>query len=231
MTTTASIRNMIESLGRRLRVAFNRAGTDDGPTDPQAAAALDGDSKVLPLVEFVAYAEDCVLSGVVRLQSERLSDMLNDHDEVQLIDVLVEPLDGSDAAEIKEVLVRRDELVLVHASGPRGDAARRHRTRQHPVSLDLGRYAVHGYLHALPGADPLNAIRRRKAMIPMTDALIEFESHGEARSQRAGVVVVNRDHVTSVTKSIDHNIEMPHVPVAESKKGRLTKDFTGEIVG
>ena len=219
---------MIESIGRRLRVAFSRSGTGRSSTAPDAGA-LD-EPKVLPLVEFVAYAEDCVLSGLVRLESERLSDMLNDHDEVQLIDVLVEPLDGSAPAEIKEVLVRRDEIVLVHASGPRGDAARRRRTRQHPVSLDLGRYAVHGYLHALPGADPLNAIRRRKVMIPITDAVIEFEFQGEARNQRAGVVVVNRDHVSAISKAVEHDVEMPMIPTHESKKGRLTKDFTGDIV-
>ena len=163
-------------------------------------------------------------------RAERLTDMLNDHDEIQLIDVLVEPLDGSAPAEIKEVLVRRDEIVLVHATGPRGDVARRRRTRQHPVSLDLDRYAVHGYLHALPGADPLNAIRRRKAMVPMTDAVIEFEFQGE-RSQPAGR---RRRHQSrpcrprsarpSSTRSRCRTCRRP------SRRARLTKDFTGNIV-
>ncbi len=88
---------------------------------------------LLPLVEFVAYAEDCLLSGRVRLAADRLTDMLNEHDEFELIDVMVERLDGLGRSRSSEVLVRRDELLLVHATGPRGNHARRHRTREHPV--------------------------------------------------------------------------------------------------
>ncbi len=66
-------------------------------------------------------------------------------------------------------------------------------------------------------------------MIPITDAVIEFEFQGEHRSQRAGVVVINRDHVTAISKAVEHDVEMPVLPAPKSK-GRLTKDFTGNIV-
>lgn len=45
-------------------------------------------------VEFVAYAVDCVLSGYVRLDADRLTDLLNVHEEVQLIDVFVQDFAG-----------------------------------------------------------------------------------------------------------------------------------------
>lgn len=125
------------------------------PDDPSGDA---GDQSkpargLLPLVEFVAYAEDCILSGHVRLAADRLTDMLNEYDEIDLVDVMVERLDGLGVVEVKEVLVRREEILLVHATGPRGSQARRQRTRQHPLAMTLGPYTIRGNLHALLGTD------------------------------------------------------------------------------
>lgn len=217
---------MITSIGRRLRVAFTRPEPEPESSSQSEAPG----ASVLPLVEFVAYAEDCILSGRVRLAAERLTDMLNAHDEVQLIDVMVERFDGGDAVQVKEVLVKRDELYIVHATGPRGSAARRHRTRQHPVSLSIDRYDVHGYLHALPGADPMAGIRRRKAMVPLTDATVEYVTGLQRHRRKAGVVVVNRDHIESIAPARDRQVEMPDVPVRQDSKGKLLKDFTGTVL-
>jgi hypothetical protein len=176
----------------------------------------------------VAYAEDCILSGIVRMRTNRLTDMLNDHDEYLLVDVLVEGLAEERAVEASEVLVRRDELLLVHATGPRGDRDRRHRTRSHPVAVQLGPYHVRGYLHALPGADPVQAIRRRKTMVPLTDAWIEFQSQAGRQRRRVGAVVLNRDQIDWVVPAVDDEVEMPDMPLS-AEKGRLLKDFTGSL--
>lgn len=218
---------MIESLGRRLRVVFRRsAGPDvagrDAPSLPPAAIPH-------PEVEFVAYGEDCILSGRVRLDADRLTDMLNAHDEILLVDVLVERLAGGGAVEVKEVLVHRDELLLVHATGPRGNQARRQRTRLHPLGMQLGPYHVRGYLHALPGSDPLLAIRRRKAMVPLTEAWIEYGSGSIRQRRRVGAVVVNRETIDWVVPALDDEVEMPDLPLA-AEKGPLVKDFTGSIL-
>jgi hypothetical protein len=220
---------MIERVGRRLRLTFQRRGP--GATDADVPASSGGPAGgVHPVVEFVAYAEECVLSGRLRLATERLTDMLNEHDEILLVDVMVERFDGQDAVEVKEVLVERDEMVLVHASGPRGSQARRQRTRQHPVTVQLGRYRVHGYLHALPGSDPMTAIRRRKAMVPLTDAWIEYQAGPVRQRRRAGTVVINRDHVDVIAPGLEHEVDMPDLPVA-TEQGPLLKDFTGQILG
>lgn len=215
---------MIESIGRRLRVVFGRSGSQAAATveAPNAAASMSQP------VEFVAYGEDCVLSGMVRLASDRLTDMLNDHDEYELVDVLVEGLTGDHAVEVREVLVRRDELLLVHATGPRGNLDRRHRTRPHPVAVQLGPYQVRGYLHALPGTDPVQAIRRRKPMVPLTDAWIEFGTAAARQRRRVGTVVINRQQIDWIVPAIDDEIEMPDLPLS-AEQGKLLKDFTGAL--
>lgn len=216
---------MIQSLGRRLLVAFYRSASASAEPDvaPQPAAAL-------PEVEFVAYGEECLLSGRVRLEAERLTDMLNEHDEYQLVDVMVERLDGEPAVEVREVLVRRDELLLVHATGPRGSRARRQRTRQHPLAMQAGPYHIRGYFHALPGSDPINSLRRRKAMVPLTDAWIEYVVGGTRQRRRVGAVVVNREQLDWVVPALDDEVEMPDMPL-QTNQGPLLKDFTGSIVG
>jgi hypothetical protein len=215
---------MIESIGRRLRVVFGRSAA----AAASAAVPSRAVTRASQQVEFVAYGEDCLLSGMVHLASDRLTDMLNDHDEYQLVDVLVESLMGDRAVEEREVLVRRDELLLIHAAGPRGNQDRRHRTRSHPVAIQVGPYHIRGYLHALPGADPVQAIRRRKPMVPLTDAWIEFVSAAGRQRRRVGTVVVNREQIDWIVPAIDDEVEIPDMPLS-AEKGRLLKDFTGSL--
>lgn len=220
---------MIKSIGRRLQVVFQGSGDADDPTGIRDAQPAPHRAP-LPLVEFVAYAEDCVLSGRVRLHADRLTDMLNHHDEIDLVDVMVERLDGLGAVQVQEVLVRREEILLVHATGPRGSQARRQRTRQHPLSMRLGPYEVRGNLHALPGTDPLLAIRRRRPMVPLTDAWIEYLAGGEHQRRRVAGLVVNRDQIDVISHALDESIELPDLLV-QGEPGPLVKDFTGNIMG
>jgi hypothetical protein len=202
-------RGVIESLGRRLRVVFARPDDQDDASPPSLDPAPAG---TLPLVEFVAYATDCVLYGRVRLAAERLTDMLNGHEEFDLVDVMVERLDGLGAVEVRAVVVPRHELLLVHATGPRGNQERRTRTREHPLAFRVGPYDVRGDLHAAPGHDPLLTIRRRKAMVPITDAWVEYNVGAERRRRRVGPLVVNRDQVDVVTLAVDEWVEVPDLP-------------------
>jgi hypothetical protein len=215
---------MIESLGHRLRVVFGRPASAAEPMAPTPAGPYRSSKQV----EFVAYGEDCILSGVVDLASDRLTDMLNEHDEYQLVDVLVEGLAGDRSVEVTEVLVCRDELFLIHAAGPRGNQDRRHRTRSHPVAIQMGPYHVRGYLHALPGADPVQALRRRKPMVPLTDAWIEFPPATGRQRRRVGTVVLNREQIDWIVPAIDDEVEMPDLPLS-AEQGRLVKDFTGAL--
>lgn len=215
---------MIESIGRRLRIVFNRPGQAglSATEMPPIVRRLNRE------VEFVAYGEEFVLSGRIRMDAERLTDMLNAHDEYLLSDVLLERLDDGQAAEVKTVLVQRDEVLLVHATGPRGSVGRRRRTRAHPVGLKLRGYDIRGYLHARPGADPIQGIRRRETMVPLTDAWIEYQSGPVHQRRRVGTVVVNRDHIDWIVPAEDDEIEMPDMPL-NLEQGPLLKDFTGAL--
>ena len=172
----------------------------------------------------MAFAEDSVLSGRIRLDGERVSDLLNDTDEFSVTDALVEDLVDGHAIAIRELLLMRDEVFVVDAAGPRGNAARRRRTCQHPVIAKAGPYEVFGYVHTLPGSDPIASLRLRKSMVAMTDAVIGYTVGSEPHLRRANVVMLNQDRADWIAEAPDDvmMIEMPPGPT-----GPLTKDFTG----
>lgn len=218
---------MIDSFGRRLRLAFR---SSEDARDDNARVVVDQESDLAPAIDFVAFGEECLLSGRLKLSAERLTDMLNAHDEYQLMDVLVERFDGEPAVEVDEVLVHRDEILLVQAAGPRGSQGRRQRTRQHLLDLQVGPYHVQGFLHALPGSDPINSMRRRKTMVPLTDAWIEFAVGAIRQHRPVGTLLVNREQLDWVKGVVEEEITLPELPKVKGS-GPMVKDFTGDIRG
>jgi hypothetical protein len=216
-------RPTITQIGRRLRLVLRRDADSPIPAQPPSAAPP-------PEIEFAAYAADCRLVGHIRMDADRLTDLLNQHDEYELIDVQVEDLSGDRAVEAKQVVVTRDELLLVHAVGPRGDRGRRVRTRQHPLAMQVGPYQVRGYLHALPGVDPIASLRHRNAMVPLTDAWVEHGQGAAQQRRRVATLVVNRHKIDWVMQAKDDEVEMPDLPI-QFEKGPLLKDFTGQVLG
>lgn len=171
-------------MGSRLRLVLHQ------PDGGLVVAASEADG--LQEVELVAFASHGRLSGRIRLDRARLSDMLNEHDEFQLEDVLAMHLPEGRTRVMHEMVIRRSELHLVHAGGPRGDRARRARTVPQGIIVKCGPYLVSGDVHSAPGIDPLDSFGHRQAMVPLTDAIVDYPGpHG--RVQEAGeVVVVNR---------------------------------------
>ena len=139
---------MSDRIPRRLRLAFTRPSAPDSAPPDTESVAERGE------VDFVAYGEDCILSGRTVLDGDRLTDMLNEHDEYDLIGVTVERFDGGPPIEVPELVVSRDELWLVHASGPRGNAERRHRTAQQHIAIKMGPYAGPRLLPRAPRDGP-----------------------------------------------------------------------------
>lgn len=210
---------MISGIGRRLRSTLDResrSSDDDASRDgtPGAGASVSGvltPAGVLapsgPLVEFVAYGEDCLLAGRLRLASDRLTDLLNSQDEYELVDLVAERLSDGHAASVSALRVPRNELLLVQAAGPRGDANRRLRTRPYPVAAKLGPYRVRGQLHARPGVDPEVVIHRRGPMVPLTEAWLERPVGEERDLYRIGTVVLNRDKMDWVMATWEDSSE------------------------
>lgn len=214
---------MITSIGHVLRLVMHRS--------PQVTPAVETTPRepVYPEVEFSAYAEDCRIFGRIRLDAERLSDMLNAHDELVLVDVLVESLSDGVTHEVPEFSVSRDDLMVVEALGPRGNAQRRTRSRAHPLAVKLGQYEVRGYVHVTPGADILNAVRRRKPMVPLTEASITYVSGGVPQRHRAGTLLFNRECADWLALTDNEVVECRDLPISK-ETGPLVKDFTGQIL-
>lgn len=213
--------DVISSIGRRLRVVLSRPSA---VLEPAMELTVSAPTQV----EFVAYAEDVVLSGYVGLEADRLSDLLNDHEEYLLVDVLASDLLTGHDREVTEILVARDELLLVHASGPRGDAARRIRTRQFPIALSIGPFEVRGYLHCRPGTNPLRSFSRRRQMVPLTEAWIDYDIGGAHQRRRVSTLIVNRRLVDWIVEAVDDEVEMPDVQLTALPDSRA-KDMTGYL--
>lgn len=185
-TTGGHAGAVIASLGSRLRLVLRQPG--DGRT-------FDSSEDDLPEVDFVAYALHERLSGRIRLDDDRLSDMLNAHDEFVLVDALAERLPEGGSMVVSEILLRRNELAVVHATGPRGNRAQRVRTETHPLVFRIGRYLVSGRVHTGRGEDALMSVRSRQSMVPLTEAAIEFRVGPDVVREPASAIVINRDLV------------------------------------
>ena len=159
-----------------------------------------------PLVRFSAYASHHRIFGWVRLRADRLTDLLNAHDGLLLTDVEIEDLDDGTRHSSDMIQVATRELVAVHAAGPRGVEVLRHRTRAHPVAVRIGSYLVAGHVHADPGIDPLESMRCRPSMVPLTDAWLEYWSDGAPRRHGIGTIVVNRDAADSIELVTDDDL-------------------------
>ena len=150
----------------------------------------------LPLVSFDAFAPGHRVFGWVRLDADRLTDMLNAHLELLLDNVLVEALNAGTTIAADQAVVRRSELIAVRASGPQGDAQLRAETVGHPALVESAPYRIGGHLQGTPRADPMLRIHGPDAMIPLTEAWIAYRSGGEERTRRVGTIIVNRDLAT-----------------------------------
>lgn len=171
-------------------------------------------------VELVAYAAHGRLSGRIRLNRARLSDMLNDHDEFELAGVMAMRLPEGHSRVIKEMVIQRGELFLVHASGPRGDRAQRTVTVPRAMTIKCGPYSVTGDVHSPPGIDPLRFFERRQAMVPLTDAVVEYRSARGPVQETVDVVVVNRDLVDWVRRAVAVAPPAPAAPQSRFRRAR-----------
>ena len=135
------------------------------------------------MIAMEAYAADCRLFGYVDLGEGRLTDFLNASPELRIQDARLESLADGHVTEAAELMVARDELCAVIAIGPRGDTARRLRTHATRVEVDLGPYQVVGEVHGTPASDPLGAVLRRAAWVPLTGVTVMYRLAVSSRSR------------------------------------------------
>lgn len=197
------------------------------------AAGLDtspgaSETDPVPTVELTVYADDSVAFGRIALTADRVTDLLNDATEFEFADTYLQSLDDSHGVLVRTIVVARDEILVVAVAGPRGDPTRRTRTRPIPVELRLGRYDISGNIHVVPGTDPIVGFRRRRVMVPLTEATIAFDAPGGRTISRFGTIVVNRDLTDWIAPASRSDIRPPEL-VPELAGSGLAKDFTVQL--
>jgi hypothetical protein len=178
---------------------------------PASPAVTEGST-----VDIVAFAADCAVAAQVRLDQERLSDLLNRGERYHLTSPLVRSLDDGRIVELEELDLFRDELLVVQMSGSRGNRQRRVRATVCRVELQVGPYRVSGDLHIRPGTDPLASFSHRQDGLPVEE---RFEA-----------VAVNRLWVDWIRSDASSRVFVPG-PEMPYLKGPLVKDFTGHVLG
>ena len=182
----------------------------------------------VPAVELTVYAGDSVAFGRLALNGDRVTDLMNDRTEFEFVDTCLESLDDGHELLVRSVYVARDEIFAVAVAGPRGDPARRRRTRPIPLELRVGRYDVSGNIHIVPGTDPIIGFRRRRIMVPLTEATIEFDAPEGRRVSRFGTILVNRDLTDWIGTATRSDVRPPDL-VPELEGRGLAKDFTPQL--
>ena len=183
----------------------------------------------VPAVELTVYAGDSVAFGRLALNGDRVTDLMNDRTEFEFVDTCLESLDDGHELLVRSVYVARDEIFAVAVAGPRGDPARRRRTRPIPLALRVGRYDVSGNIHIVPGTDPIIGFRRRRVMVPLTEATIEFDAPEGRRVSRFGTILVNRDLTDWIGTATRSDVRPPDL-VPELEGRGLAKDFTPQML-
>jgi hypothetical protein len=179
-------------------------------------------------IEFVAYASDCIVCGWISLAHDRLTDLLSADGPYPVRDVSVASLDGATALGLSTLAVLREELCIVTATGPRGSAGRRVRTRSVPVRLTAGPYEAFGYLHAAPTKDPLSAAMGRP-IIPLTSAWVRFERGQESIERQHDTILVNRAQISWLDRATHEDARLaPDLRVPHAADTRA-KDLTAEL--
>jgi len=149
-----------------------------------------------PLVRFEAFLSAQRMFGWVRLDADRLTDLLNAHELLELTNVLVEESRDGATVLADETRIPRSEIVAVVASGPRGDPSRRVETDTYPVLIESGAYRIGGLLHTRPGDDPADRFAQGDPMVPLTDAWLEYPWAERSRRDRRTTIIVNRREVS-----------------------------------
>ena len=163
----------------------------ESPNEPDFVA--DG-----PLIGFDAFLPEHRVFGWIRFHADRLTDILNEHPEVLLVNAQLERLTDGQVEWHEQLSLARGNLLAVRAGGPRGDPARRERTRLHPLVVQSGPYLIGGYLHARIGVGPFEEIRGRPEMVPLSTGWLEHWVDGRRHRQWAGTILFNRALVDEI---------------------------------
>lgn len=160
-------------------------------------------------VDFLGFAGDCTITAKTTMFGDRLTDFLNGQERFRLSKVVFEALEDGHLVAVDSVSVERNDLLVVVATGPRGADGQRLDLGKARMELQVGPYLVLGQLHVPAGVDPLNNIRFRDPMVPLTNATIAYTIAGAVTARDVGTVIVNRAMVDWVAPAADEASVFP----------------------
>jgi hypothetical protein len=183
-----------------------RRGSAGGTTSSSAATALTGTD----LAPIELYTADSRIVGWIASNGQRVTDLLNDQDELRLwhptpgpISAPVtgdpaNPVEPGDEANGEWQSVMTEQLIL--AMPPEWRAARQLRLHRklRRVALTAGPFSVTGNLHVAPnGETGDHTLYRGRRFLPLTDAYLLH--NGEPPFEHVvSVVIVNTAHITQL---------------------------------
>ena len=158
------------------------------------------------IVAFKGYGVDFIVVGRVELTASRLTDMVNEVETIALRDVVLEGLHDMARVAVPDYSIRRDELLAVNGTGPRGATNRRIPTTGHRVQAQIGPYNVLGRLHTTAGDSIHDRLTSRGPMLPLTDATIAYVIGGILEVRDVPTILINRDLVSWVRDEESHRL-------------------------
>lgn len=185
---------------------WRRTSTGAAPSGATAAAAVLTGNDLAPIE---LYTADARIVGWISANGQRVTDLLNDNDELHLWRPspapMSEPVDhnagepivvAEDAGEWQSIVT--EQLVL--AMPPEWRAARQLRLHRklRRVALSAGPFSVTGNLHLAPGIEATDySVVRGRRFLPLTDAYLLH--NGEPPFEHVvSVVIVNTAHITQL---------------------------------
>jgi len=179
-------------------------------------------------VSFTAFADDSIMRGDLLLDGDRLSDFIPQEGPFEIEHVTLEALDDGRTLTVEHAAISRDDLVAITASGPRGNAARRIRTRPHPTRLKAGPYEIVGYVHAPPSGHPLSGVLRRR-VLPVTSSLIRYQLAGRPIEIAYDALLLNPTKIDWLAAASDEDVRLSKALDIPYKVDPHAKDKTGEL--
>jgi hypothetical protein len=180
-------------------------------------------------IDFTAFAEDAVIRGDLVLEGDRLSDFIPQEGPFDIERVTLEALEDGRQVSTAATTIVRSDLIAITGSGPRGDRARRVRTRPHPARAQAGPYEIVGYVHATPSSHPFSGVLRRR-VLPMTSAVIRYRIGSRIVEQEYEALLVNPERIEWLEAATDEELGLAATLEVTYKVDPHAKDMTGEVV-
>ncbi len=160
----------------------------------------------MPPIDFRGYSGDCLVHGRLDIPTEaRLTDFLNSSLVFAVHETKFYALHDGRAVEAGDQELAATELWAVEPTDtgktPWHADLHQEAIRAVHVEIEMFPYTITGTLHRVRGRVPIAKSRRkRRQMVPLTDAEVRFTYMGHEITRQTPVVVFNRDRVTRIRR-------------------------------